>query len=324
MAKFFKRTLGVDLGTVNTLIFEKDRGVVLEEPTVVAISAATGGIAGVGREALALIKEAPGEYLAKYPLKEGAISDYYMTEHLIKKFLRKTTHPSPLKSIKVVLCVPCNITEVEKKAAIDATVAAGARDVYLLEEPVAATIGWGLAPDNPLGCMVVDIGGGTTDIAVIAYGGIVAESTLNFAGNAVDDEIKQRVAKDFNTDISMATAERIKISIGTLQPEGRTLEISGRDMKSGLPVRVVVTDDMTCEILKGLLIKIVTAIGNLLMNTPPELSSDIARGGIVLTGGMSQLKGCADYINNRIGVSVYVCEPTTLVAKGAGMALLKR
>ncbi len=323
MAKYFKRTLGVDLGTVNTLIYERNRGVLLNEPSVVAVRVATGEFAGAGRNALDLLKHMPGEYVAKYPLREGVIADYYLTEFMLKNFFKRTSHPSPIKSIKVVVCVPCAITEVEKKAAVDATIAAGARDVYLIEEPVAAGIGYGIMPDTQLGCMIVDIGGGTTDIAVIAFGGIVCEKTLNVAGNAIDDEIVKVIAEKYSARVSYATAEKVKIEIGTLYPKNKVISVKGREVDSGLPVEIEVEDSVISDVICAVLDRIIVGIRELFMLTPPELSSDIAKVGIVLTGGVSQIDGCAQYISKSLGISANCTEPLTLVAKGAGEVILK-
>ncbi len=323
MAKFFKRTLGVDLGTVNTLIYERNRGVLLNEPSVVAVKVSTGEFADAGTKAVELLKQMPGEYIARYPLREGVISDYYLTEYMLKKFLKRTSHPSPIKSINVVVCVPCAITDVEKKAAIDATVAAGARDVYLIEEPVAAGIGCGMTQDAPYGCMIVDIGGGTTDIAVISFGGIVCEKTLNIAGNAIDDEIVNAIYSGYGVQITFAGAEKIKIENGVLFPTGEKFIVVGRDSKTGFPVRLEIEDKLIAEVISRVLDKVIMGIRELLMTTPPELSSDIAKGGIVLTGGASQIDGCAQYISENLGICVNNADPLTLVARGAGEVSLK-
>ncbi len=324
MARYFKRTLGIDLGTVNTVIYDCDKGLILGEPSVVAVNVRTGDAVAAGAEAFELIKRNPGEIVARHPMKEGAVADYDLTEYLLRTFLKKTAHPSPLKTLKVVVCVPCNISEAEKKAAIDATVAAGARDVYLLEEPIATAIGTGVRADCVYGCMVVDIGGGTTDISIISLGGIVTQRTIYAAGNAMDDEITKSVAKEYGVDITDATAEAVKKELGSVTPRGEIMRIVGRSTETLMPCKITIDDHRVCPCIVRVLDKIVTGIGELLMETPPEFSADIVKNGIVLTGGVSLINGCAEYISECIGVKVSAGDPLALSARGASRVLVNR
>ncbi|SHM67304.1 rod shape-determining protein MreB [Caldanaerovirga acetigignens] len=316
--------IGIDLGTASVLIYVKGKGIVLREPSVVALDKNTGKVLAVGERARDMLGRTPGNIVAIRPMKGGVIADYTITEIMLKYFLKQIVERKLFRP-RVMVCVPAVITEVEKRAIIEACVAAGARQTFLIEEPVAAAIGAGLDISKPAGNMVVDIGGGTTDIAVLSLGGIVCGTSLKVAGDTFDEAIIKYVKKEFNLAIGERTAEEIKISIATVFPEEgfeQSLEIRGRSLVSGLPKTVTITSSQTCEALQEPVEKIIEAIFSVLEKTPPELAADLTERGMVLTGGGSLLRGLDKLIAQKTNIPVYVAEDAiSCVALGAGKAL---
>ena len=323
----FTPDIGIDLGTASVLIYVKGKGIVLNEPSVVAIDTSTDTILAVGEEARLMLGRTPGSIVATRPLKEGVISDYEVTEKMLKYFIEKVTGGVSVFKIfkpKIMVCVPSGVTEVEKKAVIDATMDAGAREVFLIEEPIAAAIGSGIDISKPNGCMVVDIGGGTTDIAVIALGGIVVSSSIKVAGDQFDDALIKYMRKQHSMLIGERTAEAMKMAIGTAFPrqEEITLDVRGRNLVSGLPEVRTISSSEALEALKESVTQIADAVHVVLEKTPPELSSDISDKGILMTGGGSLLWGLDKLISKRTGIDVYVSEDAvSCVARGTGDAL---
>ncbi len=323
----FTPDIGIDLGTASVLIYVKGKGIVLNEPSVVAIDTNSDSILAVGEEARMMLGRTPGSIVATRPLREGVISDYEVTEKMLKYFIEKVTGGVSVFKIfkpKIMVCVPSGVTEVEKKAVIDATIDAGAREVFLIEEPIAAAIGSGIDISKPNGCMVVDIGGGTTDIAVISLGGIVVSSSIKMAGDHFDDAIIKYMRKQHSMLIGERTAEDMKKGIGTAFPRDKdiTMQVRGRNLVSGLPeVRTISSAEML-EALRESVTQIADAVHVVLEQTPPELSSDISDKGILMTGGGSLLWGLDKLISQRTGIEVYVSEDAvSCVAKGTGDAL---
>lgn len=323
----FTPDIGIDLGTASVLIYVKGKGIVLNEPSVVAIDTNSDSILAVGEEARMMLGRTPGSIVATRPLREGVISDYEVTEKMLKHFIEKVTGGVSVFKIfkpKIMVCVPSGVTEVEKKAVIDATIDAGAREVFLIEEPIAAAIGSGIDISKPNGCMVVDIGGGTTDIAVISLGGIVVSSSIKMAGDHFDDAIIKYMRKQHSMLIGERTAEDMKKGIGTAFPRDKdiTMQVRGRNLVSGLPeVRTISSAEML-EALRESVTQIADAVHVVLEQTPPELSSDISDKGILMTGGGSLLWGLDKLISQRTGIEVYVSEDAvSCVAKGTGDAL---
>ena len=323
----FTPDIGIDLGTASVLIYVKGKGIVLNEPSVVAIDTSTDTILAVGEEARLMLGRTPGSIVATRPLKEGVISDYEVTEKMLKYFIEKVTGGVSVFKIfkpKIMVCVPSGVTEVEKKAVIDATMDAGAREVFLIEEPIAAAIGSGIDISKPNGCMVVDIGGGTTDIAVISLGGIVVSSSIKVAGDQFDDALIKYMRKQHSMLIGERTAEAMKMAIGTAFPrqEEITLDVRGRNLVSGLPEVRTISSSEALEALKESVTQIADAVHVVLDKTPPELSSDISDKGILMTGGGSLLWGLDKLISKRTGIDVYVSEDAvSCVARGTGDAL---
>jgi rod shape-determining protein MreB len=321
----FFMDIGIDLGTASVLVYIRGKGIVLREPSVVAMDRDRGKMLAVGEEARRMIGRTPGNIVAIRPLREGVIADYTTTEIMLKYFLSKVI-PRRLFRPRVMICVPAVITTVEKRAVIEAASAAGARQTFLIEEPVAAAIGAGIDISKPFGSMVVDIGGGTTDIAVLSLGGIVCGESIRVAGDKFDEAIVRYVKKEFNLMIGERTAEEVKINIATVFPEtgneNDSIEVRGRSLVSGLPQNVRITAAQTCEALQEPVEQIINAIFGILEKTPPELASDISERGIVMTGGGSCLRGLAKLISHRTGIPVTVAEdPISCVALGAGKAL---
>lgn len=323
----FTPDIGIDLGTASVLIYVKGKGIVLNEPSVVAIDTSTDTILAVGEEARLMLGRTPGSIVATRPLKEGVISDYEVTEKMLKYFIEKVTGGVSVFKIfkpKIMVCVPSGVTEVEKKAVIDATMDAGAREVFLIEEPIAAAIGSGIDISKPNGCMVVDIGGGTTDIAVISLGGIVVSSSIKVAGDQFDDALIKYMRKQHSMLIGERTAEAMKMAIGTAfsRQEEITLDVRGRNLVSGLPEVRTISSSEALEALKESVTQIADAVHVVLEKTPPELSSDISDKGILMTGGGSLLWGLDKLISKRTGIDVYVSEDAvSCVARGTGDAL---
>ena len=316
--------LGIDLGTASILVYVKGKGVVLKEPSVVAFDRDTNMIKAIGEEARLMLGRTPGNIVAVRPLRQGVISDYIVTEKMIKYFVQKALGKRTFKKPNISICVPSGVTEVEKKAVEEAAFAAGAREVHLIEEPVAAAIGAGIDISKPCGNMIVDIGGGTSDIAVISLGGTVVNTSLKVAGDDFDEAIVRYVRKKHNLLIGDRTAEDIKIKIGTTYPlvEDESMEVRGRNLVTGLPKTVTVTASETEEALHETTSQIVEAVIGVLERTPPELSADILDRGIVLTGGGALLRGLETLIQKETGLEVHIAEsPLDCVALGAGAVL---
>ena len=309
--------IGIDLGTASILVYVKGKGVVLKEPSV-----DTEQIMAIGEEARLMLGRTPGNIVAVRPLRQGVISDYKTTEKMLKYFIQKAVGKSFFgRRPRISVCVPSGVTDVEKRAVEDATYQAGARDVYIIEEPVAAAIGAGIDISRPCGNMIVDIGGGTSDIAVISLDGVVVSSSIKVAGDDFDDAIVRFMRKRHNLLIGERSAEEIKINIGTCykRPENISMDIRGRNLVTGLPKTVTVSSDETEEALREVTSQIVDAVHSVLERTPPELAADIADRGIVLTGGGALLHGLEDLIEENTGITTMTAEePLTAVAIGTG------
>ncbi|SNS49834.1 rod shape-determining protein MreB [Anaerovirgula multivorans] len=320
----FSSDIGIDLGTASVLVFVKGRGIVLQEPSVVAIDKNTNHILAVGQEARRMLGRTPGNIVAIRPLKDGVISDYEVTEKMLKYFINKTVGKKWIFKPKIIVCVPSGVTEVEKRAVIDATNEAGAKMTYLIEEPIAAAIGAGLDIAQPNGHMIVDIGGGTSDVAVISLGGIVVSNSIKVAGDKFDEAIIRYMRKKHNIMIGERTAEEMKINIGGAcdREEEVTMNVRGRNLVSGLPVNIVVGSSEMVEALEESVMSIADAVHSVLEKTPPELAADIADQGIIMTGGGGLLWGLDHLISERTGIPVRVAEEAvSCVAKGTGKAL---
>lgn len=313
--------IGIDLGTASILVYIKGKGVVLKEPSVVAYDRNTNQIKAIGEEARLMIGRTPGNIVAVRPLRQGVISDYTITEKMLKYFIEKAVGKKTLRRPRVCVCVPSQVTEVERKAVEDATMNSGARSVEIIEEPVAAAIGAGIDIAKPYGNMIVDIGGGTTDVAVISLGGTVVSESIKIAGDDFDDAIMRYMRKKHNLLIGERTAEDIKIKIGTCykRPEELTIDVKGRNLVTGLPKTITITSEETYEALREPTAQIVDAVHNVLEKTPPELAADIADRGIVLTGGGALLHGLEELIEEHTGISTMTAEDAmTAVAIGTG------
>lgn len=320
----FANEVGIDLGTANVLVYIKGKGIVLNEPSVVAINNDTDEILAVGEEAKQMLGRTPANIVAVRPLKDGVVSDYDITERMLKYFIRKTCGSGRFFKPRIMVCVPSGVTEVEKRAVREAANQAGGKDVYLMEEPVAAAIGAGLDISKPDGIMVIDIGGGTTDIAVISLGGIVASTSVKMAGDKFDEAIITYMRKNHKLYIGERMAEELKVKIGTAFPreESISMECRGRDLVTGLPKSVDVTSEEMMDALEEPLHTICEAVHNVLERTPPELSADISNSGIMLTGGGALLYGIDKRIEDRTGIKVLIAEdPKSCVAVGTGKAL---
>lgn len=314
--------IGIDLGTASVLVYMKGKGVVLKEPSVVAFDRDTSKIKAIGEEARLMLGRTPGNIVAVRPLRQGVISDYTVTEKMLRYFIQKAMgRQQRFRKPRISVCVPSGVTEVEKKAVQDATINAGAREVAIIEEPIAAAIGAGIDISRPCGNMIVDIGGGTSDIAVISLGGTVVSTSIKIAGDDFDEAIVRYMRKKHNLLIGERTAEDIKIKIGTAykRDEVETLDVRGRNLVTGLPKTITVTSEETEEALKEATSQIVEAVHSVLEKTPPELAADIADRGIVLTGGGSLLRGLEELIETRTGITTMTAEdPMTVVAVGTG------
>ena len=313
--------IGIDLGTASILVYVKGKGVVLKEPSVVAFDRDTNRIKAIGEEARLMLGRTPGNIVAVRPLRQGVISDYTVTEKMLKYFIQKAVGKQRFRKPLISICVPSQVTEVERKAVEDAAFQAGARDVKIIEEPIAAAIGAGIDIARPCGNMIVDIGGGTSDIAVISLGGTVVSASIKIAGDDFDDAIVRYMRKKRNLLIGERTAEDIKIRIGSAypRPESVTVDVRGRNLVTGLPKTITVTSEETEEALKDTTSQIVEAVHSVLEKTPPELAADIADRGIVLTGGGSLLYGLEELIESKTGITTMTAEdPMTAVAIGTG------
>ena len=320
MNMFMSNDIGIDLGTASILVYIKGKGVVLKEPSVVAIDRDTNKIITFGEEARLMIGRTPGNIVAVRPLRQGVISDYTVTEKMLKYFINKAVGKRTLRKPRISVCIPSGATEVEKKAVEDATYQAGAREVTIIEEPVAAAIGAGIDISKACGNMIVDIGGGTSDIAVISLGGTVVSTSIKVAGDDFDEALVRYMRKKHNLLIGERTAE-IKINIGAAykRPESLTMEVRGRNLVTGLPKTIMVTSDETLEALREPAMQIVDAVHGVLERTPPELAADIYDRGIVLTGGGSLLSGLDVLIQEKTGINTMIAEdPLTAVAIGTG------
>lgn len=321
---FGGQDIGVDLGTASVLVYIKGKGIVLREPSVVAIDRNNNKILAVGEEARMMLGRTPGNIVALRPLREGVISDYDITEKMLRYFIDKAIGRRRLFKPRMVVCVPSGVTEVEKRAVIDAANNAGARSTKLIEEPIAAAIGAGLDISKASGNMVIDIGGGTTDIAVISLGGIVVSTSIKIAGDKFDEAIVRYMRKKHNIMIGERTAEELKITVGTAFPreEQVKVEVRGRNLISGLPKTLEVNSDEMLEALSEPVSAIADAVHSVLERTPPELSADISDRGIVMTGGGSLLNGLDQLIGKRTGIPVYVAQDAiSCVAIGTGKSL---
>lgn len=318
------KDIGIDLGTASVLVYIKGKGVVLNEPSVVAIDKNTGRLLKVGAEAQAMLGRTPGNIVAIRPLRDGVISDYDMTERMLKEFIRKVTGGFHLFPPRIMVCVPSGITEVEERAVIDAGRQAGARRVYLIEEPVAAAIGAGIDITKPDGHMVVDIGGGTSDIAVISLSGVVESASIKVAGDQFNESVVKYMRRKHNIIIGERTAEQMKMEIGCVYPkeEEATIEIKGRCLMTGLPKTITVNSTEMMESFEEPVERILEAVHNVLERTPPELVADISNNGIVMTGGGSLVDGFDKLITARTGIHTVVAEDAiSCVAEGTGKSL---
>jgi rod shape-determining protein MreB len=316
----FGTDIGIDLGTASVLVYIKGQGIVLQEPSVVAIDKNTNSVLAVGEEARKMLGRTPGNIVAIRPLREGVISDYDVTEKMLKYFIQKTCGKRVIKP-RIAVCVPSKVTEVERRAVEDATRQAGARQVFIIEEPIAAAIGAGIDIARACGSMVVDIGGGTTDVAVISLGGTVISASLKIAGDNFDEAITRYMRKKHNMLIGERTAEELKINVGTAYPRAQvaTVDVRGRNLITGLPKTITVSSEEMYEALQESVLSIVDAVHSVLEQTPPELASDISERGIVMTGGGSLLHGLDKLISEKTGINTIIAEDSvSCVAIGTG------
>ncbi len=315
--------IGIDLGTSNTIIYLKGKGIVVNEPTVVAISKKNGKVLAIGKAAGEMLGRTPQDIRALTPIKDGVIANFDITVKMLRYFIKKAVNSSFLKP-RAVICIPSHITDVEKRAVRDATLAAGVKEVFLIEKSMAAAIGAGIEVHKPIGSMIVDIGGGTTEIAVVSLGGVVATQSLRVASHSLDNDIIQFLKKNHNLIIGDITAEEIKKAIGSACPlkDESTMDIKGRDLVSGLPKTIRITSTEVRESFQESLAAIIDGIKSVLEKTPPELAADIFESGIVLTGGGAILRGLGRLINVHTEIPIFIAEsPAECVAIGAGKAL---
>ncbi len=322
--RFFGRDMAVDLGTANTLVYIRNKGIVLNEPSVVAINAHDGAIVAVGTEAKRMIGRTPGHIMAIRPLQDGVIADFDVTERMLRYFIRSVTKRHFLTKPRVIVCVPSGITGVEQRAVEEATYSAGARSAHIIEEPMAAAFGAGLPVTEATGNMIVDIGGGTTEVAVISLGGIVTSQSIRIAGDELDRSIINYIKKEYSLMLGERTAEEIKMAIGSAfpLPDEPHAEIRGRDLVSGLPKTIIVSSQEIRHAIEEPLNQIVDAVKNTLDKTPPELAADVMDRGIVLAGGGALLKGIDERLKHETGMPVHITEnPLLAVAIGSGRCL---
>jgi rod shape-determining protein MreB len=320
----FSNDLGIDLGTANSLVYVRDRGIMLREPSVVAIQTGTNRVLAVGEEAKRMLGRTPGKITAIRPMRDGVIADFEITEAMLRYFIKKVQNNRMMIKPNIIISVPSGITEVEKRAVKDSAKHAGAREVYLVEEPMAAAIGVGLPVAEPAGNMIADIGGGTTEVALISLAGIVFSRSVRVGGDEMDEAIIQYMKRAYNLMIGERTAEQIKISIGSAFPleEEMSMEVKGRDLVAGLPKTMTLTSEEVREALMDPIQMIVEAIRFTLERCPPELAADLVDRGIVLAGGGALLRGLDRLIKDQTGLAVHVAEdPLSAVANGTGMVL---
>ncbi len=320
----FSNDMGIDLGTATTLVYLKNQGIVLCEPSVVAIQAGTSNVLAVGEEAKRMLGRTPGNIVAIRPMRHGVITDFEISEAMLRYFIKKVNQSRRLVRPRIVIAIPSGITEVEKRAVKDSALHAGAREVFMIEEPMAAAIGVGLPIQEPSGNMIIDIGGGTTEMAVISLAGVVFSKSVRVGGDELDEAIINALKKNYNLMIGERTAEEIKIRIGSAYPleQELTMEVKGRDLVAGLPKTVTLTSEEAREAMAEPIAQIVEAVRITLERTPPELSADLIEKGIVLAGGGSLLRGIDKLISEETGLPVHVAEdPMTAVALGTGKVL---
>jgi len=319
----FRSDMGIDLGTASVLVYVKNKGIVLQEPSVVAIDKNTDKVLAVGEEARRMIGRTPGNIIAIRPLKDGVISDYDITEKMIKHFITKAAGKFLFKP-RIIICVPSGVTGVEKRAVIEASMQAGAKKTYLIEEPIAAAVGAGIDITQPDGNMVIDMGGGTTDIAVISLGGIVVSTSIKLAGDKMDEAIVKYMRRKHNILVGERTAEDMKVRIGTAYPRDKqvSMDVRGRDLVTGLPKTIKVSSEEMLIALEETVTTIAEAVHSVLEQTPPELAADISDKGMIMTGGACLLNGMDKLIKKRTGIEVIIAEDAvSCVAKGTGESL---
>ena len=315
------RDMGIDLGTANTLVYVKGKGIVLDEPSIVAIDKDTNKILAVGKEAKRMVGRTPGNIVAIRPLRDGVIADFETTEKMLRYFIQRVHKNVAFARPRIVICVPSGITAVERKAVIEATEQAGARAAYIIEEPLAAAIGADLPVNEPTGSMIVDIGGGTSEVAVISLGGIVVSQSLRIGGDEMDEAVTYYLKKEHNLLLGERTAEKVKIEIGSAFPleNEEKMEMNGRDLVTGLPKTIIITSQQIRKALEKTVADIVNSVIEVLDVTPPELASDIMKRGIVLSGGGALLKGLTERVSRETHCPVYLAnDPLASVALGAG------
>lgn len=319
----FSKKVAIDLGTANSLVYVVGEGIVMEEPTVVAVSISDSKVLAVGKEAQSMLGRTPGDIKASKPMRDGVIADYAVTEAMLKYFLRKVGAFGLFKP-EVMICVPAGVTQVERRAVLGATIAAGARNAYLIEEPLAAAIGAGVPIAEPSGNMVLDMGGGSSEAAVISLGGVVTYKSVRVSGNKIDEAISKYVRRKHNLVIGESTAERVKIKIGSAMPvtKEEKMEVTGRDSITGLPKQIELNSYEVADAIREPLSRIINMLKTVMEEVPPELSSDIIDKGIVMTGGTSQLRGFDRLITQETGVPAFVAEDAQrCVIKGIGIAI---
>ncbi|MGE5392873.1 MAG: rod shape-determining protein [Candidatus Saccharibacteria bacterium] len=320
----FLKRIGIDLGTANTLVFVPKKGIIINEPTVVAVSLVDNKVMAVGQEAKEMLGRTPDTIIAHRPMRDGVIADYRVTEAMLRYFINKATGNVRFFRPEVMISVPGGITSTERRAVIDAANAAGAKSAYVIKETVAAAIGAGIDIAAPVGNMIIDIGGGTTDVAVLSLGGIVTQTSVRVAGNKLDQAIAEHIRRKYGLAVGDRTAEEIKIKIGSAIPVEKetTIEIRGRDLVQGLPKTIQVSTNEVVEAIQEELREIIKAVRHVLQETPPELAADIIDKGMVLTGGTALLKNLDKLIGQSTGVPAYAADDSILcVAKGTGLAL---
>ena len=321
---WFSNDIGIDLGTANSLVYLKGKGIVLDEPSVVAIERGTNNVLAVGLEAKRMVGRTPGNIVAIRPLKDGVIADFVVTEEMLRYFMFKVYRRGRFFAPRVVIAIPSGITAVEKRAVEDSARQAGAREVYLVEEPMAATIGAGLSVQEPGGNLMVDVGGGTTEVAVISLGGIVLSKTVRIAGDEMDGAIAQHLKRTYNLMVGERTAEEVKVKVGSAFPldEEMTMEVKGRDLVAGLPKTLTISSQEIREAMSDPINAIVEAVKLTLEQTPPELSADLVDKGIMMAGGGALLKGLDKLLNEETGLPVHIAEnPLNTIAMGTGKIL---